>query len=1143
LAVKRALIITPVVVVLVGGGLLAAPGFVDWNQYKAEAMAQAKALTGLGVEINGDVSVAILPTPRIYLQDVVVRGPADPADKPVVSLRMLDVRVSLLSLLAGKVVVNSFNLDTPQVRLVKGADGRFNYQTPEIDALMAAKEDGASTQSVAVAFENISIESGLLVYKDAASAPVELKDLDLALQAGTLAGPFDVNGSVNYGGQPVTFSAKTGQIDPQTQSTSLNFQGDLSGLALKYAGVVTLGDAPEAQGEITVAADSLGDVLAKNGVPAGPLLAGSFEAHGVLSATRDKAALKNATLVLAGQTLNGELEAGFSPLSLVGTLRSENPVDLDKILAQQGTFSSASAAAGGDLTDLASALPRRLELPVLGPVKVEIAMPAAVYSKQILRDVTLRLSKQEKGFGLDFAAGEMPGGLTIQAGAVLAYAEKTASAGAEVYTGPSASFSLKGKAQNAPEAFNAFTGMNAVPVLRSAKTALFDISGRVVQNGFDLEKGLLNLDDKAFSVTGSLKKPKDAARSQAKISVVADTLDFDELSGGKGKVASSAPAGSADMFAPLKTLALPYDLSADLSVARATLQGQPVEGLRAAVSILPNTLILDEVGARNFAGSSFSVKGRIGDLKALSGLDLTAGLNSPDPYKLATTLKMDPASLPKNLGTVKVNANLQGSLQAVKANADIGALGGSLTFKGDIANPLSSPVPSGVVIQVKHPNLANAMGNLGMTAPDYKSLSGPVDFYAKVDQSGKVTSLSGIKATLAGTSMAGDLKYDTSGAVPYAGGSLKFGKLVLQSAKAAVNRTGSTEEIRPTASGGKWSSTAIDTQFLRSMNADFDVSADGLLYETWDMKSPALKLSLKDGVLDISDLKAGLFDGDLALQGKIAAPAAEKPLAVSFSSKIANINMGALATALSGTSRMQAEGDVSLDFNVDGAGRSESDIVNSLKGGATLAGRNVVMKGFDLAGLATALMDSSKPLDRLQQVVGASTSGGQTQFDTVNGRYTIAAGVVNIDSMSMDGSAATIASTGNASLPRWYLDTVHTITLKNAREVQPFKVSIQGPLDNPLNTFSKGMFDTLLREKVKGQVMEKLPGLLGDKTTGKLQQLGILPQQKTETPAPAAETTPQDAQQNPSAAPAPETPPQGSLKDQAIQGLIKGLLR
>lgn len=1152
---KKGLLISTGIVVVLAGAALVAPNFVDWNSYKDQALSQAKTMSGLDVKINGDISMAILPSPRVYIEDVVVADPKG-GDKPLVALKMLDVRVALMPLLSGHVVVNSFNLKDPQVNLSKNAEGRFNYQTPELDAMMAKKPDSGQAgqkQPVSVVFENINIENGQLSFKDAAAkAPVEIADLDLALKADTLSGPFDASGSMVYGGSAVKFDAKTGQMDAQTQSTSLNLKAVYADLNVTYAGVVTGGAAPEAQGEISVSASSLSDVMVKAGMAPNAMLAGAFKAEGALSANAQQVSLKNASIALAGQSLDGQVTVGLAPLSVDGAFSSDKPIDFDQIMAQSGVGAGAGASAqkGGDLTDLAASLPKTLELPATGPIKFALSMPSAVYNKQIIKDVTLSLSKQEKGFAIDFAAGEIPGGGAVKGNAALSYAEKSKSekAGTEIYSGASARFSVRGKSSNAPETVKAFSGLSGLPLIKDSRTALFDISGQVVQNGLALDKGVINLDDKAFALSGSLKKQKDSARSLANIKVVADSLDFDELSGADQK-ASAAP--SADPLAPLKTLALPYDVDADVSVTHAMLQGYQIEGLRAAATILPNSIVLRDVGAKNFAGSEVSVSGKISDLKNLAGLDLAASLNSPDPYKLADALRVDKAVLPKNLGAVKADVKASGDVSALVANANVAALGGNVIFKGNVANPMSGvPALSNVALQVKHPNMAKAMGNLGMAAPDLKSLSGPIDLYTNVDMSGKVTSLTGIKATLAGTSMSGNLKYDASNAVPYAAGQLSFGKLVLQSAKGASSTSGGTTQVRPTGDSGKWSTQPIDTAFLRSMNADFDVKAEQLVYETWDMKSPSIKLTLQNGTLNIADLKAGLFDGAIALKGSLAAPAAEGPLAVNMSSNITDINMGSLAKALSGTSRIEAEGDVSLNFDVKGSGKSQNAIVNSLGGKADLTGRKVVMKGFDLAGLATALMDSSKPLDRLQQTLGAATSGGSTEFDTVDGAYTITSGVANIDSMKMDGPAATIVSTGNASLPRWYIDTSHAITLKNAKEVEPFKVAIKGPLDNPTNTFGRGMFDTLLREKVKGQVIEQLPGLLGDKTTSKLQQFGILPQKQ----APAAETVTEPAAgteaaqetqpvQQEQAQPVQQEQQPVDLKEEAIKGLINGLLR
>jgi len=152
--------------VLALGGLIIAPNFMDWNKYKGEAAAQVLKFTGLKLSIDGDVSLALLPSPRIYLENVKIADPTD--EKQVLAaFKMLDVRVALGALLEGRVDVSSVHLDQPQVRLIQNASGKFNFMTPEIDSLMnsGASEEGApANKAFAVSFNEISIEKGSFLY-------------------------------------------------------------------------------------------------------------------------------------------------------------------------------------------------------------------------------------------------------------------------------------------------------------------------------------------------------------------------------------------------------------------------------------------------------------------------------------------------------------------------------------------------------------------------------------------------------------------------------------------------------------------------------------------------------------------------------------------------------------------------------------------------------------------------------------------------------------------------------------------------------------------------------------------------------------------------------------------------------------------
>ncbi|HPF78738.1 MAG TPA: AsmA-like C-terminal region-containing protein, partial [Alphaproteobacteria bacterium] len=191
-------------------------------------------------------------------------------------------------------------------------------------------------------------------------------------------------------------------------------------------------------------------------------------------------------------------------------------------------------------------------------------------------------------------------------------------------------------------------------------------------------------------------------------------------------------------------------------------------------------------------------------------------------------------------------------------------------------------------------------------------------------------------------------------------------------------------------------------------------------------------------------------------------------------------------------------------------------------------------------------------------LVDGALSGGQTKFDTVKGDYNIQNGLVVIQSMVMDSAEAMIESTGSADLPKWFINVDNKITLKNVTDLQPFNVKIKGPIDNPTDTFGKNILEDYIQDKIKRKVVKELPGILGDDTTKKLQQFGILPQDAPQAaPAPttdgtAAPTTQEVAPTQQQEAPAPKKieKPEDALDailngsgkpEDAVKDVLKGL--
>ena len=98
----------------------------DPNRYKDDIQRVVKERTGRTLELKGPLELAFYPSLGAKVSGVVLseRGAA----QPFVSLDSAHASVALLPLLRGAVTVDRVRLSGLKATVVKGKDGRFNFQ-------------------------------------------------------------------------------------------------------------------------------------------------------------------------------------------------------------------------------------------------------------------------------------------------------------------------------------------------------------------------------------------------------------------------------------------------------------------------------------------------------------------------------------------------------------------------------------------------------------------------------------------------------------------------------------------------------------------------------------------------------------------------------------------------------------------------------------------------------------------------------------------------------------------------------------------------------------------------------------------------------------------------------------------------------
>ncbi len=146
---------------------------VDVNAHKPRIETAVSDALEMELRIRGKAGLRLFPAAGIALSDVRLRN----RDTDLATAETLRVGVKLLPLLNRKVEITELVLEKPVIRIEKGTDGKFNYETPP----RPAKEGEALSAPLVVAGGSVS--AGKVVYVDRKTgSETSLDAIDLSVR-------------------------------------------------------------------------------------------------------------------------------------------------------------------------------------------------------------------------------------------------------------------------------------------------------------------------------------------------------------------------------------------------------------------------------------------------------------------------------------------------------------------------------------------------------------------------------------------------------------------------------------------------------------------------------------------------------------------------------------------------------------------------------------------------------------------------------------------------------------------------------------------------------------------------------------------------------------------------------------------------
>ena len=278
--VARTLTLTVAVgVALVAAVLLAVWLLVNPNDFKPRIAAAVKAATGRELVLSGDLKLSVFPWIALELGPGSLGNPPGFSAEPFLSFNHAAVRVRVLPLLAQRLDVGRVELDGLDLRLLKNAEGRGNWQglsqTPAAPAGAATQNHPSAGESLA-GIASITVTHARLSYQDLTVENIQLETGALASGA---AVPVTLHLEAKRGGDSASLDAR---LDFSANSTDER----LSLQALELDGAVTLaGDPRPVKGRFTAPAVDVDLAKQTLSVPKFALTAAGAEVSGTLDGT------------------------------------------------------------------------------------------------------------------------------------------------------------------------------------------------------------------------------------------------------------------------------------------------------------------------------------------------------------------------------------------------------------------------------------------------------------------------------------------------------------------------------------------------------------------------------------------------------------------------------------------------------------------------------------------------------------------------------------------------------------------------------------------------------------------------------------------------------------------------------------------
>jgi hypothetical protein len=303
--------------------------------------------------------------------------------------------------------------------------------------------------------------------------------------------------------------------------------------------------------------------------------------------------------------------------------------------------------------------------------------------------------------------------------------------------------------------------------------------------------------------------------------------------------------------------------------------------------------------------------------------------------------------------------------------------------------------------------------------------------------------LSSIDLNLETIKFTGDVSIDQSEKIPRIDGNFYLSELNVNGFVGHKFRRHAVERGNV---NSVWSEKPLNVDFLKGYNGTFMMRFGEIIHDSFVVKDVNIDAVVEESAWEIKEFSGALWNGDILVKGDLDVSSIAS---VQMEFQLKGIFLHEFLTSTVGIDALR--GKININGRIDTGGISVTNLVDNLTANIVLSGSDMVIKGFDVAGLIQAL-PNVRSSSEVANIVRVSLIGGQTTFRTIEGAFYVGDGKLKTHGLLLRSKHAIGTMTGEADLVTWSMDygivfRLPTIAMSEFPELTMyFRQSMDDPL-------------------------------------------------------------------------------------------------